>query len=82
MCHPQRHREFSGEWIPKTTVKFLLFMDLATKLRVVCPLFVYDFLEMRTESGPDLIKAFSERWLSHFPEPKLLVLGCGKEFFF
>ncbi|OLQ00692.1 hypothetical protein AK812_SmicGene16628 [Symbiodinium microadriaticum] len=73
----------SGEWIPpgsKTKVKFLLFMDLATKLRVVCPLFAYDFLEMRTESGSDLIKAFSERWLSLFPKPKLLVLDAAKSF--
>ena len=73
----------SGEWIPpgsKTKVKFLLLMDLSTKLRVVCPLFVYDFLEMRTESGPDLIKAFSERWLSLFPKPKLLVLDAAKSF--
>ncbi len=73
----------SGEWIPpgsKIKVKFLLLMDLATKLRVVCPLFSYDFLEMRTESGHDLIKAFSERWLSLFPKPKLLVLDAARSF--
>ena len=73
----------SGEWIPpgsKKKVKFLLFMDLATKLRVVCPLFMYNFLEMKTESGPDLIKALSERWLSLFPKPKLLVLDAAKSF--
>ena len=73
----------SGEWVPpgsRTKVKFLLFMDLATKLRVICPLFTYNFLEMRAESGGDLIRSFSERWLGVFPKPKLLVLDAAKSF--
>ncbi|CAE7765564.1 unnamed protein product, partial [Symbiodinium sp. KB8] len=73
----------SGEWVPpgsRTKVKFLLFMDLATKLRVICPLFTYNFLEMRAESGGDLIRSFSERWLGVFPKPKILVLDAAKSF--
>ena len=73
----------SGEWVPpgsRVKVKFLLFMDLATKLRVVCPLFTYGFLEMRAESGGDLIRCFSERWLGVFPKPKILVLDAAKSF--
>ena len=73
----------SGEWVPpgsKMKVKFLLFMDLATKLRVACPLFTYPFLEMRTESGQDLISSFTERWLAHYPKPKVLILDAAKSF--
>ena len=73
----------SAEWIPpggKKKVKFLLFMDLATKLRVVKPLFTYDFLEMKAESGENLIQGFTEGWLSCFPKPKLLVLDAAKSF--
>ena len=73
----------SGEWIPpgsKTKVKFLLFMDLATKLRVVKPLFIYDFLQMKAESGDDLIKGLAERWLGIFPKPRLLVMDSAKSF--
>ena len=73
----------SAEWVPpggKKKVKFLLFMDLATKLRVVKPLFIYDFLEMKAESGENLIQGFTEAWLSCFPKPKLLVLDAAKSF--
>ncbi|CAE7227902.1 GIP [Symbiodinium sp. CCMP2456] len=73
----------SGEWIPpgsKVKVKFLLFMDMATKLRIVKPLFTYDFLQMRAESGDDLIKGLSERWLGIFPKPKILILDSAKSF--
>ncbi|CAE7443123.1 Cacna1h [Symbiodinium natans] len=73
----------SGEWIPpggKKKVKFLLFMDLATKLRVVQPLFVYDFLEMKAESGEDFVRSFTDKWLANFPKPKVLVLDAAKSF--
>ncbi|CAE7365735.1 GIP [Symbiodinium sp. CCMP2456] len=73
----------SAEWVPpggKTKVKFLLFMDLATKLRVTKPLYVYDFLEMRSESGDDFIRNFAEGWLGAFPKPKLLVMDAAKSF--
>ena len=57
-----------------------VIMDLATKLRVVKPLFTYDFLEMKAESGENLIQGFTEGWLSCFPKPKLLVLDAAKSF--
>ena len=73
----------SAEWIPpgrRIKVKFLVMMDVATKLRVVQPLFTYGFLEMRTESGQDFIRAFSERWLSTFPKPQVVLLDSAKSF--
>ncbi|CAE7329699.1 GIP, partial [Symbiodinium microadriaticum] len=72
-----------GEWVPpgsKQKVKFVLFMDLATKLRVVQPLYKYGFLEMRTETADDVLKAFSERWLGTFPKPDILILDAAKTF--
>ena len=73
----------SAEWIPpgkKKKVKFLLFMDVATKLRVAHVLYLCDFLEMRAESGGEFIKALSERWLSLFPRPRVLILDSAKSF--
>ena len=73
----------SGEWVPpgsKIKVKFLLFMDVATKLRVVCPLFTYPLLEMRTESGQDFISGFTEHWIAHYPRPKVIILDAAKSF--
>ena len=73
----------SGEWIPpksKVKVKFLVFMDVATKLRVIHPLFTYGSVEMRAESGQDLIRSFSERWLGLFPKPKYVLLDSAKSF--
>ncbi|CAE7263320.1 unnamed protein product [Symbiodinium sp. CCMP2456] len=73
----------AGEWIPpksKVKVKFLVFMDVATKLRVIHPLFTYGFLEMRAESGQDFIRSLSERWLGMFPKPKYLLLDSAKSF--
>ncbi|CAE7887494.1 unnamed protein product, partial [Symbiodinium microadriaticum] len=72
-----------GEWVPpgsKQKVKFVLFMDLATKLRVVQPLYKYGFLEMRTETADDVLKACSERWLGTFPKPDILILDAAKTF--
>ena len=70
-----------SEWdvpgVPRK-VKFALFIDLATKLRVVCPLMQYNFLEMKAENAEMLIKAFSERWLSDKPRPEVLIPDCGK----
>ena len=67
-----------AEWVPpgkKMKVKFILFMDMATRLRAVQPLFSYDFLQMKAESSEQVIQALSERWLSVFPKPQLLVLN-------
>ena len=73
----------SAEWAPpkmKQKVKFLVFMDAATKLRVAQPLYVLDFLQMRQESGKDLIKALSERWLGSFPKPQFVLMDATKSF--
>ena len=73
----------SGEWVPpgrRVKCKFLLFIDMATKLRAVQPLFEYNFLEMKTESGQDFIKAFSERWLGCYPKPKVVIVDSAKSF--
>ena len=73
----------AGEWVPpgqRIKVKFIGFMDVATKLRVVAPLFTYDFLQMRAESGQDLIRTFSERWLGTFPKPKVVLMDSAKTF--
>ena len=73
----------SGEWVPpgrKIKVKFLLFMDVATKLRVVCPVHVYDFLEMKAESSQDFMSHFTERWLGSYPKPKVVLMDSAKSF--
>ena len=73
----------AGEWVPpgsKKKVKFILMVDLATKLRVIQPIMIYDLLQMKNESGSDLIKAVSERWLSTFPKPRILVLDSAKPY--
>ena len=59
----------AGEWVPpnsKKKINFLLFMDVATKLRVIQPLETYDFLQRRAESSHDFMKAFAERWIGVF----------------
>ncbi|CAE7510524.1 unnamed protein product [Symbiodinium sp. CCMP2592] len=59
----------SGEWVvpnKKQKVKFLVFVDVTTKLRVVQPLHVYDFLEMKTESPLDGLG--KELWFGCFHE--------------
>ena len=55
-------------------------MDVATKLRVLHPLYLCDFLEMRAESGNDFIHAMSERWLCVFPRPRVVILDSAKSF--
>ena len=73
----------SGEWVPpgkRIKWKFLMFMDVATKLRVVQPLFEYNFLEMRAETGKDLMKSFAERWLGCYPKPKVVIMDSAKSF--
>ncbi|CAE7826829.1 GIP [Symbiodinium sp. CCMP2456] len=71
----------AAEWVPpgrKIKVKFLLFMDVATKLRVTCPLYVYDFLEMKAESSQDFMRSFTERWLGTYPKPRVVLMDSAK----
>ena len=72
----------AAEWVPpgrKVKVKFPLFMDVATKLRVTCPLYVYDFLEMKAESSQDFMKFMkTERWLGTFPTQRVVLMDSAK----
>ena len=73
----------AGEWVvpsSKMKVKFILFMDLATKLRVIYPIKIYEIMSMQAESAEDVIMALSERWLASFPKPRLLVMDAAKTF--
>ena len=67
----------ASEWqIPGKTakMKFLLIMDLATKLRAVYPVKEYENFTMDGESSKDIIAALGERWLSTYPKPEILVV--------
>ncbi|CAE7822031.1 unnamed protein product, partial [Symbiodinium sp. CCMP2456] len=73
----------AAEWpVPGTRnkVKFLLFMDYATKLRVVVPIKTVEIMAMHAESAEDVIQAFSERWLSVFPKPQVMIMDSAKTF--
>ena len=73
----------AAEWIVPGTrqkVKFLLFMDYATKLRMVAPIRTVEVMSMHAESAEDVIKAFSERWLSVFPKPQVVIMDAAKTF--
>ena len=73
----------TAEWqIPatKNKVKFVLMMDLATKLRVVWPIMEYPNMEMRAETADHITEAFAERWLSVFPKPEMVIVDNGKSF--
>ena len=73
----------TGEWVvpnQKKKVKFLVFVDVTTKLRVLQPLHVYDFLEMKTESAEEVMTALTDKWLAVFPKPKVLLMDSAKSF--
>ena len=66
----------AGEWLvpgQKIKLRFVLMMDLATKLKVVHITKQCDFLEMKCENTQDVIRAFSERWLCDKPKPQILI---------
>ena len=73
----------TSEWVVpgrKTKVKFFLFADMATKLRVIVPLKTYEVMEMQAETTDDVIRAFSEKWLGQYPKPEILILDAAKTF--
>ena len=39
-----------------------------------------DIMAMRTETTEDVTRAFTERWLSTFPKPEVLMMDSGKSF--
>ena len=73
----------TSEWVVpgrKTKVKFFLFADMATKLRVLVPIKTYEVMEMQAETTDDVIRAFSEKWLGQYPKPEILILDAAKTF--
>ena len=73
----------TGEWVvphSKVKLKFIVFIYVATKLRLVHPLCKYDIMTMRTESTEDVTRAFTERWLATFPKPQVLLTDSARSF--
>ena len=72
-----------ADWIPpegKKKIKFVLFIDMATRLRVVHVIREMNFLQMERESTSDVIQAFSLRWLCDKPRPDILIPDNAKTF--
>ena len=59
-------------------VKFLLMMDMATRFKVVEPLFVYKHGENKVESTDDIIRVVTHRWLMDKPRPKVVIPDNAK----
>ena len=57
----------------KTKIRFVLMVDLATKLKAVYVTKQYDFLEMQGDSTEEIIRAISEKWLCDKPKPQILI---------
>ena len=73
----------TAEWLVpglKKKARFLLMIDLATKLRVVVLLKIYPELAMQPESSDEIIEAFSTSWLAHYPKPQMVVVDNAKSF--
>ena len=72
-----------SEWLvpgQKWKIRFVLMLDLATKLRVLYVIKQYPFLEMQVESASDVIRALSERWLCDKPKPEIVIPDNAKTF--
>jgi hypothetical protein len=54
-------------------VKFILFIDLATKFRATETLFTYKHGEYQTETADQVIRALMLRWLVDKPRPRYVV---------
>ena len=73
-----------AEWtIPGkiTKQKFLLMIDMATRLRLIYPLMEeYDITTMKIENSEMVIKALSLSWLATYPKPHIIVADNAKSF--
>ena len=72
-----------SEWLvpgQKLKIRFVLMLDLATKLRVLYVIKQYSFLEMQIENAGDIIRALSERWLCDKPKPEIIIPDNAKTF--
>ena len=61
----------ASEWLvpgQRVKIKFILYMDLATKLKVIHVAKEYSFVEMKAESTQDVITGFAEKWLCDKPK--------------
>ena len=61
-------------------VKFLLVMDLATKLRKVIHLFTFPFEEARNETGEQVVEALATGWLADKPKPQHCIFDAAHSF--
>ena len=69
-----------SEWlVPNASIKikFMLMVDLATRLRAVHIIKSFKALEMKSESSADVIKGLSERWLMDKPKPSIIIPDNG-----
>eukprot|EP00438_Fugacium_kawagutii_P003967 Skav207534 [mRNA] locus=scaffold756:114473:122071:+ [translate_table: standard] len=65
-----------GEWtVPgrDLKIKFLLMMDMATRYRVVEPLFSYQFGRGQVENADQIIEAVTTKWLMDKPRPQMII---------
>ena len=70
-----------GEWsVPgkDQKLKFILFMDMATRYKVTDTLFSYPHMESRTETGDQVIMSLTLRWLMDKPRPKVIIPDNAK----
>ena len=73
----------TSEWLVpglRKKARFLLIIDLATKLRVVVLLKLYPELAMQPEATDEIIQALVQGWFGHYPRPKLVVADNAKSF--
>ena len=60
--------------------RFLLMVDLATKLKAVAVLKTYPELSMQSESAAEIIEAFTTSWLGQYPRPSVVTADNAKSF--
>ena len=73
----------ASEWLvpgQRVKIKLVLFMDIATKLKVVHIAKQYDLSEMKAKNANDVITGFSEKWLCDKPKPEILIPDNAKTF--
>ena len=73
-----------AEWsIPGkvSKLKFLIVIDMATRLRVVYPLMeTYDVTTIKIENAEMVIKGLALHWLNQYPKPHCIVADNAKSF--
>ena len=62
----------------KFKVKFALMIDIATKYRVVEPLFRAEHGTIKVETAEDMIRTFTTRWLVDKPKPLVVIPDNAK----